>query len=314
MEDGDHGVLLEAMDDKYQDFSIRQLLYLVLNGQTEQSSQMTNIHNDNADIPKQCRGLVDSSDFNCLCEQNRRLSDMTDRLQRETGALRKQVDTLRKTLDCAPRFACFTRLPSEIRHKIWDLALPRKILRFRSIRWVTEGESMSGNILEEGSISTIPSVAQACREARAIAILTGAVRGVQTPTIKYGPKTQFRFDDDWSLKGSRYNKTQWSWYDASRDTLEITSDLCFNPDFDMRHITQVAQHVLVDPFNDFYLEVYISILFNPNLFASLSTVSFIVDHICVCRDMDSATQIRSSGWMVTVTVSSTLKTSVKLKI
>ncbi|KAI0550191.1 hypothetical protein F4679DRAFT_583684 [Xylaria curta] len=126
----------------------------------------------------------------------------------------------------------------------------------------------------------------------AIATLTGALRGVQTPTMNSGPDNPFRLGDDWSQRGSRFNKTQWSWYDASRDTLKISSDLRFYPDFDMRHITQVARHVLADPFNDSYLEIYISRLFNPNLFPSLQTVSFIVDHIRLRRNMHSAAQAR----------------------
>ncbi|KAI1743723.1 hypothetical protein F4680DRAFT_444996 [Xylaria scruposa] len=289
MADGDHSVLLEAME------KMRQLLSLVLSRQAEQSSQMTSICGDNADILKRCGGLATLSGIHELCEQNERSSDAIDRLQRETRALRKQIDNLRNTLDCVPRFTSFNRLPPEIRHQIWDLALPRKILRFRSIRWMIKGEPMSGNILEEDSISTIPSVARACREAMAIATLTGALRGVQTPTMNFGPDNPFRLDDDWSQRGSRYNKTQWSWYDASRDTLKISSDFRIYPEFDMRHITQVAQHVLADPFNDSYLDIYISRLFNPNLFPSLQTVSFIVDHILLRRNTDSAAQVRVFG-------------------
>ncbi|KAI1757840.1 hypothetical protein F4782DRAFT_525654 [Xylaria castorea] len=122
---------------------------------------------------------------------------------------------------------------------------------------------MSGNILEEDSISTIPSVARACREARAIAILTGALRGVQIPTMKFGPKNSFCLDDDWSQRGSRYKKK-----------LSGRADL----------------------FNDSSLALYISNrLFNPNLFSSLQTVSFIVDRIRLCRNMDSAAQVRVLG-------------------
>ncbi|KAI0191285.1 hypothetical protein EV127DRAFT_480647 [Xylaria flabelliformis] len=289
MADGDHSVLLEAMEET------RQLLSLVLSRQAEQSSQITSICGDNADILKRCSGRATFSDINELRQQNKQSSDAIDRLQRETRALRKQIDNLCNTLDCVPRFTGFRRLPPEIRHKIWDLALPRKILRFRSIRWTIKGEPMSGNILEEESISTIPSVAQACREAMAIATLTGALRGVQTPTMNSGPNNPFRLDNNWSQRGSRYNKTQWSWYDASRDTLKISSDFRFYPDFDIRHITQVTQHVLADSFNDSYLVLYIRRLFNPNLFPSLQTVSFIFDHIRLRRSVDSATQVRVFG-------------------
>jgi hypothetical protein len=142
-------------------------------------------------------------------------------------------------------------------------------------------------MLEEGSVSTIPSVAQVCREARAVATRTGALRGVQKPTLS--------FDFDYRLlRDNSCYDTRWSWYDASRDTLDLDSDFWTSPDCDTRHITLVAQHVRADPFEDGF-QGCLDKIFDPASFASLKTVSFIVDRILVHRDMDSATQIQTFG-------------------
>jgi hypothetical protein len=72
--------LLDTMDNKYKDLNTRQLLYLALHRQAQQSHDLDNIREDTTDIRTQCLtseyslGLISSpldfSGFSCFSRKS----------------------------------------------------------------------------------------------------------------------------------------------------------------------------------------------------------------------------------------------------
>ncbi|RYP03689.1 hypothetical protein DL765_010420 [Monosporascus sp. GIB2] len=190
-----------------------------------------------------------------------------DRLQRllhrENATLRKEVDAIRRTAETVPRFTCFMKLPPEIRHKIWDLAIPRRFVRLALRGLEDDGPGEGG--LDSESKHGPPAVSQVCREARAIATRNAGFRALQYEIFMHPPPTIMR----------RSFEREWTWFDSARDMLIIPTAAA-GWDADIWHLTKAVQHVLVDELH-LYLGLFIDTLFNPAIFPNLRTVSFIVD-------------------------------------
>ncbi|KAF9871377.1 hypothetical protein CkaCkLH20_11024 [Colletotrichum karsti] len=91
-------------------------------------------------------------------------------------------------------FPQFRRLPPEIRHRVWSLALPTRALRLRKS---TESAFVPALLP--------PAVAETCREARDVATLHGGMVSLT----------------NLSCSSQKHVRTYWTWFDGRHDVLEL---------------------------------------------------------------------------------------------
>lgn len=113
-------------------------------------------------------------------------------LKCQVRRLERQVQDLRTSWrepGIQSRFHAFAHLPPELRHRIWDFAIPKRFII--AITWD-----------EYGYVTQRPpSVAHTCRESRAVATRCGGF---------------FRTGD--------FLRPQWTWFQADRDVVVWTND------------------------------------------------------------------------------------------
>lgn len=155
---------------------------------------------------------------------------LLEKIAQSQRILERRVDAMEKTLLQAATagaaaeppadasFPQFQRMPPEIRHRIWAMAIPTRALRLRK-----SGKS--------GPVSKLlpPAVAQTCREARAVAATDGGMVSLTIPDPKGGVPT-----------------TDWAWFDGRRDVLELERWMSVEKDEPrgIRALVQRARHIL----------------------------------------------------------------------
>ncbi|KAI1502658.1 hypothetical protein F5X99DRAFT_377978 [Biscogniauxia marginata] len=178
-----------------------------------------------------------------------------DRLQKYIFS---QIDAIRRILGCAPRFVLFNSLPAEIRLKIWDLALPRRIVTMAD----QPTPSGPGRVITFGRYSCHgpPAVAQVCREARDVALRSGTFQSLQYSLT--------------GRLGAVRLKTRWGWFDPCRDTLVLSTlnYVLMKENCDMMRFTRVTQHVVLVA--EGRLGGILDIVFDPVTFPYLRSIAF----------------------------------------
>ncbi|KAK1837447.1 hypothetical protein CCHR01_19931, partial [Colletotrichum chrysophilum] len=158
-----------------------------------------------------------------------RTIELLEKIARSQRVLERRVDAVEKMVLAHPPpisssseeetsgFPQFRRLPPEIRHRIWELAIPVRALRLRRGRG--------------GFIPTLrsPAVAETCREGRAVAVAHG---GGMVSVTACG-------------KGEAVRRC-WSWFDGRRDVLELERWVSLERDEPkgVRELVGRARHVL----------------------------------------------------------------------
>ncbi|KAH0431611.1 hypothetical protein CcaCcLH18_06915 [Colletotrichum camelliae] len=156
-----------------------------------------------------------------------RTIELLEKIARSQRVLERRVDAMEKMVLSYPpppssqeetsSFPQFRRLPPEIRHRIWELAIPVRALRLRRGRG--------------GFIPTLrpPAVAETCREGRAVATAHG---GGMVSVTGCG-------------KGEEERRC-WSWFDGRRDVLELERWVSLERDEprSVRELVSRARHVL----------------------------------------------------------------------
>ncbi|RYP51696.1 hypothetical protein DL768_002997 [Monosporascus sp. mg162] len=114
------------------------------------------------------------------------VADIEQHLNRQVGVLERRIMSLHRQHVREPAYAFpyFSKLPPELRQRIWDLAIPRRYVR--AVRLSDRG----------GVLQRPPDVAQVCREARAVATRHGGM---------------------WKTSYQGY--PQWTWFQADRDVV-----------------------------------------------------------------------------------------------
>ncbi|KAF6809719.1 hypothetical protein CSOJ01_06774 [Colletotrichum sojae] len=154
---------------------------------------------------------------------------LLEKIARSQRVLERRVDAVEKTLAQAAAAAAateppvdasfpqFRRMPPEIRHRVWAMAIPTRALRLR----------MAG---KSGPISRLPppAIAGTCREARAVASLDGGMVSLAMPNPK-GVST-----------------TYWAWFDGRHDVLELERWMSVERDEPkgIRAVVRRARHIL----------------------------------------------------------------------
>lgn len=118
-----------------------------------------------------------------------------------------------------PYFPQFRKLPPEIRNLVWGFTIPRRILVVNDLQKRIDGEEWYEYHFRRRL--SPPKTAQVCQESRAVARKTGRLVRIENGKTLwgfYGLGGRFRRMDS--------AKTQWSWFDPSRDSLLLDiSDL-----------------------------------------------------------------------------------------
>lgn len=198
-----------------------------------------------------------------LVEQNAELSTQQQRLQEENAALRRQMGTIRRIGETVPRFTCFTRLPPEIRFRIWDFSLPCRFVRVARRGDITGGEDG----LDKQSKHSPPAISQVCHEARAIALRTAGFKAVQYGReYIMGPR---------GFPYSRPNEREWTWFDWTRDTFMLPTWIAGSENYDDMDLCQVVQHVFLEDL-DACLGTALDALFDSQVYPNLRSLSFVV--------------------------------------
>ncbi|KAI0884787.1 uncharacterized protein GGS22DRAFT_164343 [Annulohypoxylon maeteangense] len=188
-----------------------------------------------------------------------RVESMNDSVSAQMSALRAEVQALRRTISQTPRFPQFRRLPAEVRFMIWDLALPRRMVGLKE-SFGNDTEEFDNPRYEFISKLPPPSVAQVCRESRAIACQSGRLVSIRNSPV-YLPSCL---------------RVQWTWFDSSRDSLFFRLSMSGYSLHPIRDLTSRAQHVTID-YETFDDDVYnfFESLFTPSSFPQLKTIDIV---------------------------------------
>ncbi|KAH6607173.1 hypothetical protein Trco_003486 [Trichoderma cornu-damae] len=124
----------------------------------------------------------------------REIQDMMERVQRIQLLQERRIAELERQLEShgsgGAEFHLFSRLPPELRCRIWELAIPSQI--FRPFRF------LQPSFLEWKSLAP-PAVSRVCREARHVAHRHGAL-----------------------YRHEFLAPVAWTWFDGRRDTLDLS--------------------------------------------------------------------------------------------
>ncbi|KAK6213728.1 hypothetical protein QIS74_09730 [Colletotrichum tabaci] len=150
---------------------------------------------------------------------------LLEEIARSQTVLNRRLDAVERLLtreEPALYFPQFRRLPPEIRHRIWSLAIPVRILR----PWKRDNKKMHITPLMRP-----PAIAGACREARAIATMHGGVVSLTHDAAD---------DSENPARTSRY------WFDSRRDVLELDRRVDIEGDEPrgIRNLVRRARHIL----------------------------------------------------------------------
>ncbi|KAI1095113.1 hypothetical protein F5B19DRAFT_367177 [Rostrohypoxylon terebratum] len=193
---------------------------------------------------------------------------VVDALNAHTKVLQKEIRSLRRAIHYQGRpFHQFRKLPTEIRLMIWDLAIPRRMVCFK--------ESLHENPLNPREIVSVhyelvsplppPSVAQVCRESRAVACKHGklsSIRNMEKPPWSTHPKSM---------------SPKWAWFDASRDSIFLQPQTRDLEGIDaLREFTKRAHYVTIDyGMRGNHTPRLLDSLYSPIAFPMLKSIDFV---------------------------------------
>jgi hypothetical protein len=156
--------------------------------------------------------------------------------------------------DACTTFSLFRYLPTEIRRRIWEMAIPQRNLRF-SIWERSDGHSEDnfyGLCLPFATLPT-PPVAHVCREARETVLRCGTMHPLVLP---------------WRNSPGNYR----TWFDPSVDIIELSIPNGWIPYGDQKKILRQAERILVheDDIDDAWIG---SLFSNPQCRQTLRTIN-----------------------------------------
>lgn len=135
------------------------------------------------------------------------LAPIIHKIDRQLKIVEEKLDhLLHSTRPTTARFSKFTDLPTELRLRIWDLAIPMRKLRHHA------GDSVTGTEAFR-KLSTTglrpPAISQVCRESRSVALRRGRMFQMHR----------------WHTHQEK-NIYYWTWFDGSHDILELENPEC----------------------------------------------------------------------------------------
>ncbi|OTB05338.1 hypothetical protein M426DRAFT_319885 [Hypoxylon sp. CI-4A] len=205
----------------------------------------------------------------------------------DTRSLRAEVQLLRRCIDTAPRFPQFRKLPPEIRTMIWDYATPHRLVCLGETTWEYDGHGFS--TYKFSTTSLPPSTAQVCQESRAVACRYGRlmpIRNLLAYPIDITPPN----------KKPLWCKTQWGWFDPSRDSLHL------QPTYDhlrsletISDLTRCAEHVTLDCGTHTKWINYFHLLFSPIHFPCIKAVDLVAGRFVLAEFSDPVLEARLFG-------------------
>lgn len=160
------------------------------------------------------------------------LRKQNEEQQRQLEHLRGDVSMLLEcpnTIKPSRRMPHFKRLPLEIREIIWELAVPRRLLRFEGV----EQESSVPSAL------SVPTIAHVCRESRRVVTSRRSITALTGQSDHLDGPSQM-----WRLTFSPH----WTWFTSHKDALMINPER-FRPyeQYERNHlIVQAAEHIIVE--------------------------------------------------------------------
>lgn len=196
---------------------------------------------------------------------NKAKDAIVEALNSQTRVLRNEIRSLRRVMDYQARpFHQFRNLPIEIRLMIWDLALPRRMVCFKESFDVDPLQNLSVHY-ELVSQVLPPSVAQVCRESRAVACQYGKLSS--TRNVKRQP-------------GSIHTEKMppsWAWFDPSRDSIFLKPQTRNLDGIEaLREFTKRAWYVTIDyGRRGFHTSRFLNTLYSPNIFPVLKNIDFV---------------------------------------
>ncbi|KAJ0163824.1 hypothetical protein CTA2_2306 [Colletotrichum tanaceti] len=150
---------------------------------------------------------------------------LLEEIARSQAVLNRRLDAVERLLtreEPVFYFPQFRQLPPEIRHRIWSLAIPVRILR----PWKRDDKKK-----HRMPLMRPPAIAGACREARAIATMHGGFVSLTHDAAD---------DSENPARTSRY------WFDSRRDVLELDRRVDIEGDEPrgIKDLIRRARHVL----------------------------------------------------------------------
>ncbi|KAK2007985.1 hypothetical protein LZ32DRAFT_33339 [Colletotrichum eremochloae] len=148
---------------------------------------------------------------------------LLEKIARSQRVLEERVGAIEKLLGHqgpAPSFPQFRRLPPELRHRIWSLVIPTRVLRL----------SRQTSKKHAALPMSPPAIAGVCREARAVATRNGGIVSLEYDAAN--PENPAR--------------TTRHWFDSCHDVLELDGrvDVAGDEPRGSRDLVRDAQHIL----------------------------------------------------------------------
>lgn len=166
------------------------------------------------------------------------------------------------------RFPQFRKLPPEIRNLVWEFAIPRRILVVNDLQKRVDGYEWYEYHFRRRL--SPPTVAQVCRESRAVARTTGRL-----VRIENGKTLWDLYGYDGTLRRMDSARTQWSWFDPSRDSLFLdVSDLTLEFRDALADVLRVARSLTTN-MPVISIHNLDQTFFNPKTFPSLRTLDWV---------------------------------------
>ncbi|KAK2038250.1 hypothetical protein LZ31DRAFT_131027 [Colletotrichum somersetense] len=150
---------------------------------------------------------------------------LLEKIAQSQRALEERLDAIERRLGHqgpAPSFPQFRRLPPELRHRIWSLVIPTRVLRL----------SRRASKKHATPPMSPPAIAGASREARAVATRSGGIVSLQYDVAAADPESPAR--------------TTRHWFDSCHDVLELDRrvDVAGDEPRGSRDLVRGAQHIL----------------------------------------------------------------------
>ncbi|KAK1984592.1 hypothetical protein LZ30DRAFT_585922, partial [Colletotrichum cereale] len=158
-------------------------------------------------------------------ELQSRTIDLLEKIAQSQRVLEERLDAMERLLGHqgpAPCFPQFRRLPPELRHRIWSLVIPTRVLR---------PSRRNSKKRATTPPTSPPAIAGVCREARAVATRSGGIVSLAHDAANPEDTTQ---------------TTSRHWFDRCHDVLELDRrvDIAGDEPRGIRDLVRDAQHIL----------------------------------------------------------------------
>ncbi|KAH6646888.1 hypothetical protein BKA67DRAFT_418587 [Truncatella angustata] len=159
-----------------------------------------------------------------------------------------------KLLPSCDSFHYFAYLPAEIRHEIWSRALPHRILRFTTIREISAPAY--------NHLLSAPPVAHVCKDARRVALRTGAWRHITSPKVSTGNLVREALEIE--VPGGKMRTGQqrctYTWFDTARDALFLDKHNLLAQAQELRELAETVIYAgfRCDEMSIFHMDTFIN--------------------------------------------------------